>query len=314
MPISLEQVITNDTFDEEQYLTAFPDVAEAVRAKKFQSGLQHFEVFGQHECRKLRTSALIEAARAKKLERLRPCLRTDMAVTEKEYKPNYLSDELRSLSGIVETNAVSSNGYDCHAVALIERHQEGLVLDCGAGKRDIYYENSVNFEIVDYDTTDILGVGEELPFADNTFDGVISIAVLEHVKDPFRCAKEIARVLKPGGELYCSVPFLQPLHGYPHHYYNMSHQGLWSLFDPLLRVTHQDVLPSTGPIWALTWMLQRWAEELPEKSKQQFMAKTVGELMSSAGDYLNCPWVTDLPKAVQFELASATTLHATKRS
>jgi hypothetical protein len=26
------------------------------------------------------------------------------------------------------------------------------------------------------------------------------------------------------------VPFLQPLHGYPHHYYNMTGEGLRNLF------------------------------------------------------------------------------------
>ena len=79
------------------------------------------------------------------------------------------------------------------------------------GRRAVYFDNVVNFEIVPYDTTDVRGVGEELPFRDASFDAVVSIAVLEHVKDPFRCAREIARVLKPGGELICAVPFLPAL-------------------------------------------------------------------------------------------------------
>ena len=87
-------------------------------------------------------------------------------------------------------------------------------------------DNVVNYEIVDYDTTDVIGLGDTLPFNDCVFDAVISIAVLEHVRYPFACAAEIVRVLKRGGELECSVPFLQPLHGYPHHYYNMTSQGL----------------------------------------------------------------------------------------
>jgi hypothetical protein len=50
--------------------------------------------------------------------------------------------------------------------------------------RDKFFENVVNFEIAAYGSSDVLGVGERLPFADNTFDCVFSFAVLEHVKDP----------------------------------------------------------------------------------------------------------------------------------
>lgn len=75
------------------------------------------------------------------------------------------------------------------------------------------------------------GVGEVLPFKNNSFDALISLAVLEHVKDPWRCVSEILRELKPGGEIICCVSFLQPFHGYPHYYYNMTAQGLKNIFD-----------------------------------------------------------------------------------
>ncbi len=107
-------------------------------------------------------------------------------------------------------------------LALIKKHQNGFIVDCGVGCREIYCPNVVNFEIVAYSSTDVRGVGEKLPFNDNSFDAVIFIAVLEHVKDPWLLAKEIVRVLKPGGDLICCVPFFQPLHSYPHHYYNMT--------------------------------------------------------------------------------------------
>ena len=46
-----------------------------------------------------------------------------------------------------------------------------------------------------YDT----GVGEDLPYADGTFDAVVSVDVLEHVSDLPRVIAEVARVLRPGG-------------------------------------------------------------------------------------------------------------------
>lgn len=46
-----------------------------------------------------------------------------------------------------------------------------------------------------------LADGSRIPFADASFDAVISLDVLEHVADQARCLKEMARVLKPGGRL-----------------------------------------------------------------------------------------------------------------
>lgn len=46
----------------------------------------------------------------------------------------------------------------------------------------------------------------ELPFADNTFDYVISSDVIEHTPDPLKGTNELIRVLKPGGKLCITVP------------------------------------------------------------------------------------------------------------
>jgi SAM-dependent methyltransferase len=170
----------------------------------------------------------------------------------------------------------------------------------------------VNLEIVSYDTTDVLGVGEELPFHDGTFDGVFSFSVLEHVRDPFRCAREVIRVLKPGGELLCAVPFLQPLHGYPGHYFNMSHQGLRSLFEGGLGIESQTVPPSGLPIWTLTWILKSWSEALDPETRQKFLDTKIGDLLGDPVDFLGQPFVTELSPEKNLELASMTLLRARK--
>jgi SAM-dependent methyltransferase len=48
--------------------------------------------------------------------------------------------------------------------------------------------------------------GTRLPFADNTFDALISINVLEHVETPILFLSECKRVLRPGGYFYLYFP------------------------------------------------------------------------------------------------------------
>ncbi|MEM8801858.1 MAG: bifunctional 2-polyprenyl-6-hydroxyphenol methylase/3-demethylubiquinol 3-O-methyltransferase UbiG, partial [Pseudomonadota bacterium] len=44
-----------------------------------------------------------------------------------------------------------------------------------------------------------VGVGEDLPYEDASFDAVVCVDVLEHVSDLTKVTAEIARVLRPGG-------------------------------------------------------------------------------------------------------------------
>jgi SAM-dependent methyltransferase len=52
-------------------------------------------------------------------------------------------------------------------------------------------------------------VAEPLPFADQTFDGLILKDLLEHVPDPVAVVGESLRVLKPGGVVFASSPDAQ---------------------------------------------------------------------------------------------------------
>jgi SAM-dependent methyltransferase len=51
-----------------------------------------------------------------------------------------------------------------------------------------------------------LGVGERLPFADDSFDFILSNEVLEHVADDRACAAEMVRVARPGGRIAVFAP------------------------------------------------------------------------------------------------------------
>ncbi|MGL6096178.1 MAG: class I SAM-dependent methyltransferase [Fimbriiglobus sp.] len=248
-----------------------------------------------------------------KLERIRPLLIDGIG----EPGPLFfdcLTPDLRAQFDIVDTENVSSHEYDKDALRVLNEivGVGGIVLDCGAGLRRTYRDDVVNFEICPYPTTDVRGVNEKLPFRDETFDGVFSFNVLEHVRDPFAAALEIARVMKPGGKLYCVVPFLQPFHAYPHHYYNMTAQGLKALFENLLRVDKQEVNVGGQPIFMLTWVLARWADGLPAAAREEFLKLRVEDLIGDPLALLDKPFVKQLIEERQFELAATTSLFARK--
>lgn len=120
----------------------------------------------------------------------------------------------------------SQNPYGMQVLELIEQHRDGWVLDMGSGSPSKGFYNVVHLDLAAYDEVDVVTDGRGLPFADNTFDAILSEAVLEHVRDPHEYMAELTRVLKPGGRVRLDVAFLQPFHAYPDHFFNMTSSGL----------------------------------------------------------------------------------------
>jgi hypothetical protein len=138
--------------------------------------------------------------------------------------------------------------------------------------------------------------------------------VLEHVRYPFEAAREIIRVTKPGGRIYADVPFLQPYHGYPAHYYNMTHQGLANLFSESCEI-EKSFVPRYGlPIWSLTWFLNSYLAGLPPEERGRFAAMRVSDLIGNTMEYLDQPFVKELSDAKNLELASVTSVLARKKA
>ena len=314
--VDLMTKVTSDNFNEADYLTANPDVSAAVIREDLISGRQHFELFGHTEGRlqPVTTGPEFQTIKAAKMSRVEQLLDLERPHTRLDGTVDFLTDELREQFRIAQVDAISSHGYDHDVTNVITATCDGLVLDCGAGSRPVYYENVVNYEIVNYASTDVVGVAESLPFLDESFDAVISLQVLEHVKDPFLSARELLRVLKPGGTLVVAVPFLQPLHGYPHHYYNMTATGVQNLFEAQLSDSRQFVMTAGLPIFSLTWILRSWMEGLPPAAAERFTNLRVGDLIGDPQFYVEEDFVRELPIEKNFELAAGTMLIGTKHS
>ena len=58
-----------------------------------------------------------------------------------------------------------------------------------------------------YDS-DVIGNLLDIPLDSDSLDGVIMTEVLEHCSDPFRAVAEVRRVLKQGGLLLVTSPFI----------------------------------------------------------------------------------------------------------
>ncbi len=211
----------------------------------------------------------------------------------------FLNAEMREKHNIKSNIEPASRAQDPLAVSLIGKFKDGLILDCGSGLPFQNYSNVINFEIEKFSNTDVIGVGEELPFADNSFDAVFSFSVLEHVKDPFKCAAEIERVLKADGVIYSSVPFLIPVHGYPHHYYNMTQQGLANLFSDEIDVV-QDGVPISGhPLFTLNSVANIWHSSLSESEQQAFKNLTLEDIMNDPARLITQPYCANLNQETQ---------------
>ncbi len=112
---------------------------------------------------------------------------------------------------------------------------KGRILDVGCGTKP-YRELFLTSEYVglEIDTpenrrnknADFFYSGTEFPFQDQEFDVVITSQVLEHVFDPGAFAMEIHRVLKVGGTLLLTVPFIWEEHEQPYDFGRYSSFGI----------------------------------------------------------------------------------------
>lgn len=181
---------------------------------------------------------------------------------------------------------------------------KGLYLDAGAGWPPLSCPEVLQLEIERYPSTNVVADGAQLPFADGTFDGVISHAVMEHVKDPFGYARELMRVLKPGARFLCHSAFLQPLHAYPDHYFNTTLEGLKVLFTGA-RVVEAGVAEFQMPWLTVEWILRSYcAGFTDEVERERFKNMRIGDLLGDMEDDRPMSEFQSLTPEAQLELAA----------
>lgn len=165
-----------------------------------------------------------------------------------------------------------------------ELPDEALVLDLGCGIKNAQSlrPNVVNLDAVHFRNVDVVSSSPRLPFRDNTFRLVISQAVFEHLPDPFRMAREIYRVLIPGGTVFIDTAFMQPLHGDPDHYFNMTFEGLRRVFQEF-RYLDGGIQPYQYPSYGLRMQIEAISPFLREGKWRSLLDNLMRELTSDGG-------------------------------
>jgi len=117
---------------------------------------------------------------------------------------------------------------------------KGKLIDIGCGVKPYQkgLESIVDEHIgVDHEGTlhdisnaDLVGTAYDIPAKDETFDAALCTAVLEHLEEPEKALKECNRVLKKGGVVVYSIPFIWHIHERPRDFYRYSNYGIEYLF------------------------------------------------------------------------------------
>lgn len=131
-----------------------------------------------------------------------------------------------------------------------------IILNIGSGPRIVKGRSDIiNADIYAFNEVDMVADAEDFPLVDGSVDLILNQAMLEHVAHPEKVVQEMHRLLRPGGEAFCYVPFMVPFHAAPHDFYRWTIPGVRELFRQFDQV---EVGIGAGPTSGILWLIQEW--------------------------------------------------------
>lgn len=305
MAISSFQIADKLNFSERGYLLANKDVAEAGVNPR-----QHLIEYGIREGRRQVNGELLSGSeyRRKKFERFKDVLSADISAF-----PAKIGDGILSLESYLAESANEDFGAFVNEA---DANPEKLYLDIGCGLRKVNRDNILYLEVYPSLSADLVVEPNcTYPIKDASLDGVGCFAVLEHTRKPWLVVEEMNRMLKPGGKAFIDWPFLQPVHGFPSHYYNATREGLKALFEDN---GFEINLAATGghqtPDHTITWVVGKFLRDLPKDKQKKFGRVRVRDLVNyPPGHKFWNEILEGLPDAMLSEFGCGNHLIATKR-
>lgn len=263
-----KEIATEANFDLSRYVAANPDLVRYVRDGG--DGRRHFLDHGLREGRlQMKAappprSADGDAARYHRFRLLLDAAAggngTFRFLDRAESFPIEYGDAHNDLSSYDDESANAGFG---PFVDEVRNNPDRLYADIGCGRRPEKQANCLYVEVYPSQSADVvMAPASRYPIATGSLDGIGCFAVLEHVEEPWKVAAEFRRMLKPGGKVFIDWPFLQPVHGYPSHYYNATRDGVRRMFDEGYEIELLDTLDNQTPAHTIAWCLDEILQDL----------------------------------------------------
>lgn len=181
-------------------------------------------------------------------------MNSEYEAIEKEIKkPNLFSKCKNTIRKFILNDFRSQSSQEAMKKLFKNCCESSVSIAIGGGPKR-HHPLLTNLNMNAFVNVDIVADAHVLPYADESVDVIYCEAVLEHLYDPASAVAEMFRCIKKGGKLFVCTPFMQPYHGYPHHYQNFTLTGQRYLFE-----RHNfNILESgtcVGPTYAIVFLV-----------------------------------------------------------